>query len=411
VPARTASRHGLLVAAATAVANALAYGLSVVVSRRLGPQGFGEVAPLLAVVLVASVPGQALQAGAARRAAGSAGADPATARLLLRALLVGVAVALALVLVAPALRALLDLPAWEAVLWTAGSLLPLTVCFGCLGILQGGERFVRLSAALVVVQAGRLAGGAGGVLLTDSAAGAMAGTAVGLLAAAAACVLLCRPGRLRAAPPVKGLLSGLAHDSAAVLSVLVLTNLDVILARSRLSASDAGLYAAGALLAKIAFFGPSFVAVVLYPRLARPADRPRALRLATAALSIAALVAVVGTALAADAVSVVLGDDYAGIEPVAWLFAAAGSALAGVFLLVQAGLAVRDHRLAVAAWLLAAVEVAVVLAAVGTLTQLVTVVVVGAVTLLAVGVVLELRSSAARPADDLTLATPGATVA
>ena len=53
-PARRVPRGGATVAVATAVANVLAYALSLVLSRQLGPVGFGQVAPLLAVVLVAT---------------------------------------------------------------------------------------------------------------------------------------------------------------------------------------------------------------------------------------------------------------------------------------------------------------------------------------------------------------------
>jgi O-antigen/teichoic acid export membrane protein len=404
------SRSGVQVAVATAVANVLAYGLSVVVSRRLGPEGFGEVAPLLAVVLVASVPGQALQAGAARRAARLGGTDPAAARLLLRAAAVGAGVVALLLVLTPAIRALLDLPGWGSLLWTAVSLLPLTLCFACIGTLQGSERFARLSAALVVLQAGRLLGGTVGVVVGGSAATTMAGTAVGLLLAAVVCTGLAAPGRPGTGQSVHGVLAGLTRDTASVLAVLVLTNLDVLLARNRLSASEAGLYAAGALVAKVAFFGPSFVAVVLYPRFSRPPDRPTALRQAALALSAATVLSVAGAAVGARLVTFVLGDAYAPLEGRLWLFAAAGSALAAVFLLVQAGLAVQDHRLAAVAWVVAVLEVVVVLMVVDDVVQLIGVVLAGATLLVVVGTLLELSSARRTPAEPDPPPPTGATV-
>lgn len=398
------------VAVATALANVLAYGLSVVLSRQLGPEGFGVVAPLLAVLLLATVPGQALQAGAARRGAGLGGPDPAAARLLVRSTGLGAGVALAVLLASPALRALLELSGWSALLWTAAALLPHTVCFACLGVLQGAERFGRLSVALVAVQATRLVGGAAGVVVGGTASAAMAGTAIGLVAAAAVCVVLAAPGPLRRSPRVNGLLAGLARDTRSVLAVLMLTNLDVLLARNRLSAADAGLYAAGALVAKMAFFAPSFVVVVLYPALARPADRARALRKGALALSVAGALAVVGAGVAAPLLPVVLGSAYAPLQGSAWLFAAAGSALAAVFLLVQAGIAVHDHRLAAAAWAVAVAETAVVLVAVDSLRSLVVVVLLGALLLVALGVVLA-RGQCRAAGDATPVPPPGATVA
>lgn len=394
-PSRRGS--GGQVAAGTALANVLAYGLSVVLSRRLGPEGFGEVAPLLAVMLIASVPGQALQAGVARRGAALRGPDPAAAQLLVRAAGVGAGVVLVGLVAMPALRALLDLPGWSALVWTSLALLPHTVCFACLGLLQGAERFGRLSAALVVVQGARLAGGAAGVLLGGTPSAAMAGTAAGLVVAAVLCIVLSDTRRSAASPPVADLLRGLTRDTASVLAVLVLTNLDVLLARTTLTAVEAGLYAAGALVAKIAFFAPSFVVVVLYPSLSRLQERRRALRQGLLALSAAAALSVVGAAVAAPLLPAVLGEDYAALQESAWLFAAAGSALAVVFLLVQAGIAVQDHRMAAAAWSTAAVEVVLVVTLVDTLRLLILVVLLGALLLVAAGLLLERRSPPKAP--------------
>ena len=339
-------RHGLVVAAGTAASNVLAYGLSVAVSRRLGPDGFGQVAPLLAVILVASVPGQALQAGIARRSARQSyverGTDPEAATALVAAAVVGTAVVAVLLAAVPLQRSLLRLSGYAAPAWAAVSMLPQTLCFSCFGVLQGRERFGRLAWALVAVQGGRLLGGAAGLLVLTSASGALAGAAAGLLAAAAACCALAgvRPHR----PPhgIGPALQGLVRGTSAVLSVLVLSNLDVVLARFRLSAVDAGTYAAGALVAKMAFFGPSFVTLLLFPRLARPGDRRRALRTGTLVLVMSTLFAVGGAALGRDAIPLLLGEAYRPLEPVVWLFAAAGSLLAAVYLLVQAGLALHS---------------------------------------------------------------------
>lgn len=403
--ARVLPRSGLTVATATGGANLLAYVLSVVLSRRLGPAGFGEVAPLLAVVIVAGVPGQALQAGIARRVATSS--STGSRQLLLRSAVVGAAVTSGLLVLSPVLKALLRLDGWGALLWTAGSLLPVTVSFAAFGVLQGAERFRRLSAALVLLQVGRLLGGTVGVAVGGTAAAAMAGTTLGLLGAAAACVALCDE---RGGVPAGGrLLAGLARDSASVLAVLVLTNADVLLARARLEPAQAGLYAAGALVAKMAYFAPSFAAPVLYARFSRPETRPGALRTGLALVGGSAVLATAGALLGAPLLPVVLGRDYEPLQGPAWLFAAAGSALAAVFLLVQAGLAVHDHRLAGVAWGVAGVEVLLVVLFADTLHRLVGVVLAGALVLLAVGVVLE-RAHLRQPADEPPLPPPGSTL-
>ena len=404
--ARVLPRSGLTVAAATGGANVLAYALSVVLSRRLGPAGFSEVAPLLAVVIVAGVPGQALQAGIARRVATTS--VTGSRQLLLRSALVGATVTSGLLVLSPALRALLRLDGWAALLWTAGSLLPVTVCFAAFGVLQGAERFRRLAAALVLVQVGRLVGGTGGVVVGGTAGAAMAGTTLGLLGAAVACVALCDE---RGGAPASGrLLAGLARDSGSVLAVLVLTNADVLLARARLQPAEAGLYAAGALVAKMAYFAPSFAAPVLYARFSRPETRQGALRTGLALVGGSGVLATVGALVGAPLLPVVLGREYEPLQGSAWLFAAAGSLLAGVFLLVQAGLAVHDHRLAGVAWAVVVVEVLLVVAVADTLHRLVAVVLGGAIVVVVAGVLLE-RAHLRRTADEPAVPPPGTTVA
>ena len=59
-------RVALMVAPAMAAANGLNYAFNVVMSRKLGPADYGALAALLAVVLVGTVPGVALQAVVAR---------------------------------------------------------------------------------------------------------------------------------------------------------------------------------------------------------------------------------------------------------------------------------------------------------------------------------------------------------
>ena len=395
---RSASRqgHGLLVAGATAAANVLAYALSVVASRRLGLEGFGQVASLLAVVLVASVPGQALQAGIARRSAHHADRATDGSGEAVAGAAVGAAVFLVLLALSPVLQAVLKLSALSAPAWAAVSVLPQTVCFACLGLLQGHERFRRLSVAVVLVQAARLAGGVGGVLIVNSPAGMLAGTTAGLAAAAVASCILAGVTPWHAGTALRPALDGLVRNTSAVLSVVVLTNLDLLLARNRLAGSAAGTYAAGALVAKMAFFAPSFAAVLLFPRLARPADRGRALRTGAGVLAASAALSVGGAVVGRAAVPLVLGGAYRPLESLVWLFAASGSALAAVHLLVQAGLAAGNHVLSALVWIAVALEVLVVVAVVHSVTALVLVVLGLAITLVVTGAFLELRPASRR---------------
>ena len=87
---------------------------------------------------------------------------------------------------------------------------------------------------------------------------------------AGATVLLCglhRPVRwLPAGPPPWRELLG---AGAVTAGVLVLTNVDLLMARALLEPAAAGAYAVGSLFAKAAFWAPNFIAVLVFPRLAR----------------------------------------------------------------------------------------------------------------------------------------------
>jgi hypothetical protein len=134
--------------------------------------------------------------------------------------------------------------------------------------------------------------------------------------------------------------------------LLVLSSLDMLLARHFLPEDLSGGYAIGAVFEKVAFWGPTFLATLYYPRMARAADRARAIRdalLLTA--SVGAVGVLVAFLLGGPLVAVVGGAEYAALAPLAWLFCTLGVTLALVQVLVYADLAAGRHRAGAAVWL------------------------------------------------------------
>ena len=338
------TRAALVVAPATMAANVLGYAFTVVVSRALGPDGFGALGALLGLLLIGAVPALALQAVAARRVAlGGATAD--VVRPLVRAsLLLGLGTSAVLVLAAPALEAYLRLDGRAAAVWVAVSLAPVAVVSAAQGVLQGAERFVALAVVFVVAAALRVVGGVVAVLADAGVAGVLAATTAGsVLAAAVALALVGRPPARDGVPlPAQHLPRELVAATTGLLALVAMANVDVLLARHHLAAEAAGLYAVGAVLAKVAFWAPQAVAVLVLPRLTGERG---------AAVLRAAL-------LAGPVLRLVFGNAYAGLAPTAWAFTALGAALAVAHLLVVNGIAVRSGRLAA---VLAGVVVAEVL--------------------------------------------------
>ena len=362
----------IVVAVGSTVANLLGYVFNAVMSRTLDLAGFGELGSLLAVIVVASVPGTALQAVIARRLTTGDDEHGYLRDTVLLAAGVGAVVAV----LSPLLRAFLDVGSFGPVLWTAAILVPTTVAFGYLGLLQGAGRFRALAAMLVAVQAARVSGG---LVAYATGSGTSTALAVGAVVTSAL-VIAAAPfvGHVRN-PAVPGmrlaLLRDIAADISPILGVLVLSNLDLLLARHYLTKHDSGLYTAGNLLTRGAFWGPAFVVLVTYPRLAVPAQRAAALRQGVRMLAVIGALGIVVSIAAGGLIPVLLGrDDYRPVAHIAWLYTADGLALVGTQFAVFAGLAVRDHRLGRLVWLAAVVEVGVVAAfAHGSLEQIITV--------------------------------------
>ena len=375
------------VTAGSMLANIAAYLLHLPASRWLGPEGYGAFAALLSAQLLVAVPSLALQAVVARELV--RGVAPETLRSLGRrvALLVALVAALAVVPVS----LLLD----TSVAATAAALAPGPVL--CLlateqGLLQGSERFRALGAVLACAGAGKVIPAvavlaAGGGVGTALAAGAIGVAAAWLVAAriVAGRGVVGRGGvgghsveghdtSARVVGPASPGVTAVLAAGQVQLVMMALTSVDLLLARALLSPEDAGRYALGAVAAKAAFWLPQAVGTVLYPRMADPAGHRGAVRSAVGVLLGIGTVVVIGAAVAAPLVPVIVGPDYQPVAGLLWAFAALGVTLSVLqaFLLatiatdrtVEAGIAWCGLVLtAVAVWL-APREVAGVLGAV-----------------------------------------------
>jgi O-antigen/teichoic acid export membrane protein len=408
VPRRASlPRAFLVVAPAMAAANALNYAFNLVMSRLLGPADYGALGALLALVLVGTVPGVALQAVVARHTtlAGEA-VGRLWSRVLAAVVAVGAVLGLLTMLASPAVAALLHLPSLGPCLWLAAALLPLPLLSAVQGMLQGREWFGALAAVLLVAAAGRLAVGVGLVEGGLGVSGALAATAIGSAVAVLVAVLRLRaqggwerpravgwrwPGTGASAAAFGG---EVAAAAAGVLGLLLLANVDVLLARHFLSAEASGLYAAGAVLTKIAFWAPQFVVTLVFPRLVTAADRRRLLGRSAAVVAAVGAPLVVAAALAPGlAARLSFGEAYLDVGPTLPLFAALGTGLALVQLVLFTGMATADrgmYRLPLAAVAAEAALVALFLH--GSVAEIVGASLAVVAVLLATGFALALRS-------------------
>lgn len=334
------SSAGLL-ALGTSVANLLGYVLTVAGARRLGPHEFGAFSALLALIIVGNVAALAVQATTARAAATGRPVAPAVRSGLVMALVIGVG----LTVLSPVAASVLQLPSALPAVAAAVAIAALTATAPSLGIVQGQERFLPLAALVTIQAALRVGGGLVGMALSPTATSALVGIAFGFVAAGVVAWLVARPAAasllaLRRGFAVRATLS----SGAMLLGFVVLTNIDVILARHVLSPEASGLYAAGSIFTKVAFWLPQFVPMLAFPALADPARRKTAVSLGLASVAVCgAVLTVFSWLLAGFAVSVMAGPSYDDVVPWVAGFAGLGALYALAHLLVYAHLARRDR--------------------------------------------------------------------
>ncbi len=313
----------------------LSMGQMLAVSRLLGPVEFGAFGAVSVVVLLGTTAMVATQAVVARHVAGSGG-HPVGSRPVLA---VGAATTALTLLVTPAILWLTHLSGPLGLVLAALAFLPLTVTGAQLGQLQGFERHRQLAVLYLVATGARVGGAVLGAAWARTATATMLGLLIGcLVAALAGRVIVSGPQPTPERQPLATYLREVGHAGHALLALYLLTNFDLLLARSQLSPHDAGLYAAGSLVTRAAFFLPQAVLVAAFPRMV--AGSRLAHRQAVAAVTILGL----GTCLVVGimpglVIGFVAGAQYQAVAPSLWLFALAGAGYSVVQVQLYARLA------------------------------------------------------------------------
>jgi hypothetical protein len=321
--------------------NALSYGFSFALSHQLGPAGYGQIGTLLALFLIASIPATALQAVTARRIANAMAQDGGQSGervhaiagpLLRRSLVVGAAEALLFLLLSPVISAALPAISTAEVAWTAVSLLPFSVISGYFGLSQGASRFRDFAILFIAVFGVKL--GAGLVVSTTLADPTlvMATVALAWFPTCALCHYVLRDMvTVRTLIRGEGYLLELRRASWGMGVALLLSLLDGLLSAHYYQGPTLGSYQAGTLFTRAGYFGPQFVGILVYPRLAVPETRRAALRVGVAAsVAIGAFVTIVSVLAAGPLIDFAFGDHYTvgadfTLEKSAWIFALAGA--------------------------------------------------------------------------------------
>jgi O-antigen/teichoic acid export membrane protein len=362
---RTRAHDGSAVAVATSVMNVATYGFTMLAARIIGPSEYGAFVACLNLLVILQVVALGLQTTAARRIAVDLGNVATIEGAILRTTTrVSVAVGALLLVLVPAVDALLNLDSLATAAVVAVAAVPLTLAGGQAGILQGERRWGALALFYVAGGVPRLVVGTAIILWRPDATSAILGVGLGYLFPLMVGWWALRhrrtPESVAAEHSARSLLVESAHNAQVLFAYFALSSVDIMIARQVLDDHDAGLYASGLIMAKVMLFLPQFVVIVAFPDMASPASRRRALvrsLLLVAALGVVMVVA--ARVLSGLAMVFVGGAEFGEVEDLLWVFAVLGTLLAMLQLQVYAVLARQGRRTVVLVW--AALAVVVVL--------------------------------------------------
>ncbi|MGH3346266.1 MAG: lipopolysaccharide biosynthesis protein [Nocardioides sp.] len=389
-------------AASTMVMHLGTYGFTVLAVRLLGPREYGALAGMMAALMILSVVQLGMQANAARRVA----TNPGHVRQV-EATVLGVTwrcalgLGAAMVVLSPLLGWVLRVDVFPSALLVAAAVVPITISGGQAGILQGERRWWPLSLIYISTGVPRVLVGVALMAYRPEAVTGIAAVALTTWAPVLVGTWALRSGHRHLAPSSaavdpdtlspRSVLVETFHNASALLAFFALTNADVIVARNVLDQHDAGLYAAGLILAKAVLFLPQFVVVVAYPALSSGGRAPRALATGLG------LILLVGGGVATGAwlfsglaLDFIGGRDYAAVEPYLWAYAVLGTVLGMLQLLVYTVLARREQAWSLVVWVGVALLVGGTLLS-STITGLLTVVIVTDLALLTILLLVAVR--------------------
>jgi O-antigen/teichoic acid export membrane protein len=334
-------RAGVIVFAGIAIANGGNYLFQLIAARWLGPGQYGDLAALVAVAALVTLPLAGIQAAVARDVASLDAAGQrrlATARIRYGgrlALAAGLGGAVVLIAFSELIRRLLDISSLPAVVMTLALVVPAFVMPLLLGWLQGVQRFALLSATVSAAPIARIA-----LLGVAAAAGSGIGGATGATLAAAVIALVIPLIALHRSAAGMSRTDGRFEWTrgvrrsfpviAGLLAVTALSTIDIVVANMALDGHDAGIYGSASLIARVILYLSTAVVTVLLPKVSeRAAQQRETSTILSASLLVTAvfsgLVTIVYAALSGPIVSLTVGSEYERAAPLLWIFALAMS--------------------------------------------------------------------------------------
>lgn len=272
-------RAGTIVFLGIAAGNLGNYLFHFVSARMLGPASYGDVASLVAVIGLVSLPLVGVQVAVARYVAGFAeGRAESSITLffskgLRLAFALGLFLTAALGALAVPMRSFLGIESLLAVVLTALVAAPSVGGPVVWGLAQGLQRFALFAVSIGLGPALRPILAVVFLAIGFGVAGAMGATLIAAIVALVVPLIVLRQWITRDTgrpSPVPGSEVGryLVPAMVGVLSITSLTTTDVIVAKAVLSDHDAGLYGSASLIGRVILYLPAAIVLVLLPKVA-----------------------------------------------------------------------------------------------------------------------------------------------
>jgi O-antigen/teichoic acid export membrane protein len=337
----------IVVGAGLAVPQVLAYAASVIAARLLVPAEFGAFGAMQGITQIGTPIGLAIQAIAARRLVKNSANKHHD--LLKFGLEVSIAVMLATLLISFPLSSIFNIDYLVLVL-TIGAIAPFVFISTQLGIAQGKEFYLKLAGIYIVFGIGRSVSAIIGLFiypeLISVGIGFFGGT---LLSAIVAHFILGNSKKFWKTDRAEKSVKELWKATQALFALYVLVNIDVLLARIVLTPEESGIYTVGMLVAKIAFFMPQAITIVLFPKMGK--NDSSALRLAVLGTSLIGAGYIAVTYFASEfVVNAIGGAGYAELYSEVWFFAIEGSSFAVLQVLLYGRIAREDTKVSILLW-------------------------------------------------------------
>jgi O-antigen/teichoic acid export membrane protein len=331
----------IVVGAGLAVPQVLAYAASVIAARLLVPAEFGAFGAMQGITQIGTPIGLAIQAIAARRLVKNSSNKHHD--LLKFGLEVSIAVMLVTLLISFPLSSIFNIDYLVLVL-TIGAIAPFVFISTQLGIAQGKEFYLKLAGIYIVFGIGRSVSAIVGLFvypeLISVGIGFFGGT---LLSAIVAHFILGNSNKFWKTDRAEQSVKELWKATQALFALYVLVNIDVLLARIVLTPEESGIYSVGMLVAKIAFFMPQAITVVLFPKMGR--NDSSALRFAVLVTTLIGAGYIAVTFFASEfVVNAIGGSGYTELYSEVWLFAIEGSLFAVLQVLLYGRIAREDRN-------------------------------------------------------------------